>query len=121
MKKMIIPAVMVFALLAGVTSVRAMHGSEQPKEQNLMKSVQMKLQHMNELLGILSDRMKETIPEEQRKEMGEIMKELSRGMGELADIIQSGKVTEEQLERLNKRLLELRMRINKLFEHAADV
>jgi len=115
MKKTIVLVIMVLMLLAGFTTAQAMHDSE-PNQQNLMKSMQLKLQHMNELLGILSDRLSENMPEDQRKEIAAIMKEISQGMEDLADIIRSGKVTEEQLERLNERLMELRMRIDKLFK-----
>jgi len=119
MKKTIAPVIMVLMLLAGFTTAQAMHNSE-PNQQNLMKSMRLKLQHMNELLGILSDRLSENMPEDQRKEIAAIMKEISQGMEDLADIIRSGKVTEEQLERLNERLMELRMRIDKLFKPSAS-
>jgi len=119
MKRTIVLVIMVIMLLAGFTTAQAMHNSE-TNQQNLMKSMQLKLQHMNELLGILSDRLSENVPEDQRKEIAAIMKELSQGMEDLADIIRSGKVTEEQLERLNERLMELRMRIDKLFKPSAS-
>lgn len=119
MKRTIVPVIMALVLLTGSGTAHALH-SDTKKEQTLMKNMQMKIQHMRELMGILSDRLPEGMPEEQRDEMAGIMEELSQGMDELADIIRAGKVTEEQLERLNERLLELRMRLDRLLKPSAS-
>lgn len=119
MKKLIVPSLMILMLFTGFTITRASHNNA-AKEDTLTRSIQLKLRHLNELLGILSNRMEGNISEEQRKELAEIVKEISRSMDELADIIRSGKVTEEQLELLNKRLFDLRMRINGLFKPPAS-
>jgi len=113
MKRMLIPGLMIFILLSGPMTAYALHGNA-PKEDPLTKSIQLKIQHMNELLAIISNRLKENIADEQRAELSVIMKGLSTSMDDIASIIQSGKVSEEELERLNQRLTELRMRINRI-------